>query len=317
MARGGRKCSNGTARLALRFDQLQHAIAAADNGSFHRAAKSLSVKHSTITRSVQLLEHRFGAAIFERSTGGVQPTPVGRQFLRIARSMLEQVDSLTTFTRAAGRGEAGRLAIGFCTSLTAGNLRASLFEFHHRYPQIELAVVERRRANLAAALLCGTIDILILTGPIPTVKTSEKPLWTERVLLALPVCHHLAAQQAIYWTDLRDETIIVSKYDPGKEIEDLLVSKLASPDERPRIKRPDVSRGVVKSLVTMGLGLSIVLESDLGAKLSGLEYRELRDGAGPSILGYSAYWQADNENPALQTFLGLLSERYPSCRAAD
>jgi DNA-binding transcriptional LysR family regulator len=67
----------------------------------------------------------------------------------------------------------------------------------------------------------------------------------------------------------------------------------------------------------MGLGLSIVLESDLGAKLSGLEYRELRDGAGPSILGYSAYWQADNENPALQTFLGLLSERYPSCRAAD
>lgn len=303
-------------RIGVDFDLLQHATAAADYGSFRRAAEVLSVKQSTITRSIQLLEHRFGAAIFERSSGGVQPTVVGRQFLRLARSMLEQLDTLTTFTRAAGRGEAGRLAIGFCTSLTAGNLRASLLEFRQRYPQIEVVVVERRRSHLAAALRNGVLDILVLTGRIPATKSSEKPLWNERVLVVLPAEHRLAARQAVYWTDLRDETIIVSKYDPGREIEDLLVSKLASPNERPNIERPDVSRGVVKSLVTMGMGISIVLESDLGANFSGLEYRELRDGAGPSMLGYSAYWQTDNENPALETFLRLLSERYPTRRSA-
>ncbi len=62
----------------------------------------------------------------------------------------------------------------------------------------------------------------------------------------------------------------------------------------------------------MKAGISIVLESDVGANFSGLVYRELRDGAAPSVLSYSAYWQNDNENPALEPFLRLLSARSPS-----
>ena len=132
------------------------------------------------------------------------------------------------------------------------------------------------------------------------------------MLVALPVEHPLARREVVYWTDLRDEIVILSQYDPGREIEDLLVSKLSSPDDRPKIARHDISRGTVKSLVTMKVGVSLVLESDIGANFSGLVYRELRDGSGPSVMSYSAYWQNDNENPALETFLKLLSERYPS-----
>ena len=62
----------------------------------------------------------------------------------------------------------------------------------------------------------------------------------------------------------------------------------------------------------MKLGISLVLESDAGANFAGLIYRELRDGTGPGVLGYSAYWQSDHETPALETFLKLLSEGYPS-----
>jgi Bacterial regulatory helix-turn-helix protein, lysR family len=150
--------------LNVALNQLQHAIAAAEYGSLRQAAEVLSVKQSTLSRSIQLLEHRFGATIFERSSAGVRATPNGRQFLRIARSILEQLDALATITRASGRGEAGRLAIGFCTSLTAGNLRASLLDFRQRFRQIELAIVERRRAHLATALRNGVLDILVVTG---------------------------------------------------------------------------------------------------------------------------------------------------------
>ncbi|MGE0289414.1 MAG: LysR substrate-binding domain-containing protein [Bradyrhizobium sp.] len=298
--------------LGVNVDQLQHAITAADYGSFRQAAEVLSIKQSTLSRSIRLLEYRFGTTIFERSSGGVRATPTGRQFLRIARSIVEQLDALATITRANGRGEAGRLAIGFCTSLTAGNLRASLLDFRQRYPQIELATVERRRTHLVTALRNGVLDILIVIGRMTSLNSNTKPLWNERVFAVLPAEHPLARGTALYWTDLRDEAVILSRYDPGQEIEDLLVSKLVSRVDRPRIDRHDVSRGVVKSLVTMNAGISIVLESDIGANFSGLVYRELRDGTGPSVLSYSAYWQNDNENPALETFLKLLSERYPS-----
>jgi DNA-binding transcriptional LysR family regulator len=307
---GSLRASSRSLNVAL--SQLQHAVAAADYGSLRQAAEILSVKQSTLSRSIQLLEHRFGATIFERSSAGVRATPTGRLFLRIARSILEQLDALSTIARATGRGEAGHLAIGFCTSLTAGNLRASLLDFLQRFPQIELAIVERRRAHLATALRNGMLDILIVTGSMPLPNSHTKRLWSERVFIVLPEEHSLAAREVVYWTDLRDETIILSEYDPGREIEDLLISKLVSPDDRPKIVRHDISRGVVKSLVTMRVGISIVLESDIGANFSGLVYRELRDGAGSSTLGYSAHWRDDNQNPALAAFLKVIAEGHPS-----
>jgi DNA-binding transcriptional LysR family regulator len=103
---------------------------------------------------------------------------------------------------------------------------------------------------------------------------------------------------------------LLSQYDPGRELEELLNSKLTHPGDRPRLERHDVSRGVIKSLITMGLGISLVLESDIGANFADLTFRELRDGAGPSRIGFSAMWRPDNENPALAGFIKLLSERY-------
>lgn len=38
-----------------------------------------------------------------------------------------------------------------------------------------------------------------------------------------------------------------------------------------------------------GFGVSLVTESDIGVNFSGLTYRELRDGFGPSRVGFSAH----------------------------
>lgn len=301
----------GGRRLTIVFTQLQHAVAADDYGSFRQAAHVLSIKQSTLSRSIQLLEHSFGVVIFERSSGCVRATPAGHRFLRMARSILEQLDSLVATTKATGRGEAGRLVIGFCTSLSAGNLRATLLDFRKKFPQVELGTVERSRTRLTTALHNGVIHVHVTTNDVASFDNKTTPLWSERVLIVLPSDHALTARDVVYWTDLRDQVVLLSHYDPGRELEDLLNGKLISRGSRPRIERHDVSRGVIKSLISMGLGISLVLEFDIGANFSGLAYRELHDGTGPSRIGFSAIWRADNENPALGNFLTLLTERYP------
>jgi DNA-binding transcriptional LysR family regulator len=294
------------------LQHLQYAVAAADHGSFRQAAEALLVRQSTLSRCVRQLEQAIGVIVFDRSSGGVRATHAGRHFLRNARSILEQMDALVTHTHSTGRGEAGRLTVGFYTSLSAGNLRATLTDFKQRFPEIELGMAERSRARLVAALRNGALDIAIVTSDAPIQDNKALSLWSERTLVALPEGHSLADREAVYWTDLRSETLVLSHYDPGRELEDLVLSKLVSPEDRPRIERHDVSRGIVKSLVSLGFGISLVTESDTGASFSGLIYRELRDGTGPSRIGYSAHWRADNDNPALASFLKLLGERYPS-----
>jgi len=296
----------------INLPQLRCAVVAADEGSFRRAAEVLLVRQSTLSRGIRQLEHLIGISIFDRSSGGVTATASGHGFLRHARSILEQIDSLITTADQTSRGEAGRLSIAFYTSLSAGNLRATLLEFRQRVPSVELGMVEMSRTRLMTALRSGTIDVAIVTGEPTQREDRTLPLWSERILLALTEGHALADRETIYWTDLRDQTVLLSQRDQGREFEDILVSRFVSSEDRPRIERHDVSRDTLKGLVSLGFGVGLVTESDIGSSLSGLIYRELRDGTGPSRIGYSACWRADNDNPALASFLALLRERYPS-----
>jgi DNA-binding transcriptional LysR family regulator len=297
---------------AVDLVHLRYAIAAADHGSFRQAAEALLMRQSKLSRCVRQLEERIEMTVFERSSGGVRATQAGHTFLHTARSILEQIDTLVASAHSAGRGEAGRLAIGFYTSLSAGNLRATLIDFAQRFPHIEVGMIENSRARLTTALRNGAIDVAIVTGDTPLLESKIMSLWSERIVVALPEAHRLADGETVYWTDLKGETLLISRHDPGPEIQELLLTKLASPGDRPKVVSCDASWGNIKGLVGAGFGVTLMTESDVGAKLSDLIYRELRDGTGPGWVRYSAHWRADNDNPALVSFLKMLGERYPS-----
>jgi DNA-binding transcriptional LysR family regulator len=128
-------------------------------------------------------------------------------------------------------------------------------------------MVERSRMRLVTALRNGAIDVVIATDGGHVSDSNALPLWSERILVALPEGHQLAGKKAIYWTDLRNETVLLSHYDPGRELEDLLLAKLISTADRPKIERHDVSRGIIKTLISIGFGVSLVAPSPTSASL--------------------------------------------------
>jgi len=292
------------------LQHLRYAVAAADHGSFRRAAEVLLLRQSTLSRCIHQLEERIQMIVFERTSSGVQATEAGRGFLGLARSILEQVDSLVITAHRAGRGETGRLTIGYYTSLSAGNLRATLIEYSQRFPDITLNMIEGSRARLVTALRTGVIDVAIVTGEAPFANSQSMPLWSERILVVLS--ESTSGQETIHWADLTGETLLLSERDPGPEIQDLLAARLVSPADRPRVWRHDVSRESIKSLIGAGFGIGLTLEASLGAVFSGVVHREARDGTGSVRIDHFANWRNDNRNPALAVFLKLLGERYPA-----
>nr|WP_245475991.1 LysR family transcriptional regulator [Mesorhizobium sp. M7A.F.Ca.US.006.01.1.1] len=298
--------------MAIELRHLRYAVAAAHYGSFRRAAEALGVKPSSLSRRIGQMEDRLGVAVFERSSSGVRLTDAGTEILRASRHLVDGLDHMMASAKAAGRGEAGRLTIGFYTSLSAGNLRASLMEYGRRFPQVEIRMAERARASLFDGLERGTLDVAIVTGEPAVRAGGTMALWGERVLVAVPESHPLAGKEIVYWTDLRGETFLLSQRDPGPELRDILLAKLASPGVQPKIAGQDVSREGVMSLVGAGLGVSLMCEAGIGARYAGVVYRDVQDGNGPSRISYAAYWQRNNDNPALVNFLKLLEERYPS-----
>lgn len=294
------------------LQHLRYVIAAADNGSFRRAADILLVRQSTLSRCIRQLEQSLGMTVFERSSAGVRATKAGRNFLRASRSILEQVASLIEAARRAGQGKGGQLAIGFSTSLSTGPLRETLMDHFERFPQIEIGFLESFQTRLVTALLNGEIDVAILKSGQELRDCRSMPLWSEHMLVVLPEGHELATREALYWTDLRNETVVLRQYDSVRAPEDLGIPKEGSPDDPSRTKFHNVGRGTILDLVSMGLGISLVGESDIAASIAGIVYHQIGRGAEPDRVSYSAYWRQDNENPALTGFLKLLAARYPA-----
>lgn len=81
-----------------------------EKGSFSRAAESLCVTQSTVSRRIQFLEDQYGVALLDRSGPRVVPTEVGREVLEKARRILELEGEIEVRLRAAGMDSSVRFA---------------------------------------------------------------------------------------------------------------------------------------------------------------------------------------------------------------
>lgn len=287
---------------------LRYALAAADSGSFSRAAEQFRVKQSTLSKRVRHLELRIGVPLFTRSTQGVSPTPSGIQFLARARSIVGELDLLSTDTLALARGELGRLRIGFHGSLAAGNLRATLEDFRREAPGVELEAIEAGRDQLLDGLNRARIDLAVMAGEATGASTRALCLWSEPLALGMKLGHPLLERDRLYWTDLREMTFMVTQADPGDLIAAMIAARLAGPCHAPRIVAQAVSRDNLHSLVTQD---QVSITAGVGPAIDGgVAFREVHDAFGPTRLSQSVHWLEENENPALARFLVLAARRY-------
>ena len=298
--------------MIVPFDmrQLRYAIAAKDHGSFNRAAKALDVEESTLSRTILRLEGVLAAKLFTRSRAGVRTTQAGAEFIPQAREIVARADRLVKAMRAAGQGRAGGLVIGYNGPISAGNLRATLLAWRESNPDVQVEGTEAERESLVAGLDAGTIDLAIMQGEASYHNLRRAALWSERIMVALPDSHPLAARESLQWTELRNETFLLTAEGPGLEIRDMLLGRLATFGARPTIKMCEVSRESIMSMLGGGLGITITYEGASGARYPDVVLRELHGSHGQALIGYSGYWRNGNDNPALRRFLSFTKNRY-------
>jgi DNA-binding transcriptional LysR family regulator len=292
--------------LLIQSRQLLFAVEAADAASFQRAAAKLNVKQSTLSRTIADLEIRLGVVLFERTTRGAVPTDNGRAFI------VTDIENLRTTAKAVRYGEIGRLMVAFSNSLTGGGLRLVLGDLLERSPDIQLDVAEAGGDAMASGLQARTVDIAFHGESLALDGVLKRPLWSERLMLALPPGHRLIEQDEIFWTDLRREIFVVSTLGDGPVISGLIRHRLAGQGYDANIIVQQTRGENILSMVSYGKFLTVVADSGLGSQQSDIVFREISEPTGVAHLSIAAWWLADNHNPALKRFLRLLDERYPT-----
>lgn len=65
----------------IELRQIRYFLAAAEHGSFLKAAAALGIQESAVSRRIRDLEDDLGASLFQRHNGGVVPILAGQQFV--------------------------------------------------------------------------------------------------------------------------------------------------------------------------------------------------------------------------------------------
>lgn len=294
----------------MELRHLRYIVASARNGSFSAAAHEFNVRQPIVSKRIKQVEQELRVQLFDRSTAGARLTPAGEDFVVRARRIVEDVDHLTERAQANGAGKLGRVVVGFYKSLSAGGFRAALNDFRHRYPEIEVELIETPFIELTAGVLSGAIDTAVILGDVGKCEVLESiALWSEHLVVALPEGHRLADQSVIYWPELKGERFLISHHDPGPDIRNILLRNLAAPSDHPEIVSRRLSRESILSEVATGQGIALQCESAVGLTSLGIVFRPVHSGNGATRLGYIACWKPDNKNPALNTFLEGLKPR--------
>lgn len=297
-------------RLGLDLASVRLAIAIAEHRSLRRTALAIGMSEAALSHRLRSLEDALTVSLFHRSSIGVEPTRAGAAFFEEAREALRVLDMAVANAAATSRGVAGRLTLGLTTSLSTGRLRSALSDYAEEHPEIELQFVEGDRSRMVEGISSRMIDIAVLHGA-PDEKLGEPLLlWNERLHVLVAAGHRLSGSSEVHWLDLQEETFLVAAQGVGAEAVQLLARRLGRLGRVPATRAHAISRETALSMVGMGLGLTLMIESGLGRLPQGVVAVPLAGADDEALIPLTAYRDPSNDNPPLRRLWSFLKRGY-------
>lgn len=289
----------------LDLRQLRYFEVLATEQHFGRAAGVLGMAQPSLSEQIARLEARVGHPLLVRRPRFAL-TPAGEQLLASARVMLAEAAQGLESARRAGRGESGRLRLGFGASLMLTRLSAAVRGYQERFPGVRLQLAEVVRSAQGEALLAGRIDVGIAREPSMPPGVLTETLRRERFVVALPSRHHLLRRRRISMGELRDETLVLFPRSSLPGTHDQLIALCRAAGFDPAIAQTSPESLTLLALVDAGQGVSIVPESFRRLRFGGVRYRPL-EGEAPST-SIALSWRAGESAPAVEFFRTLARE---------
>ena len=290
----------------MELRHLRYFVAVAEELHFRRAAERLHMSQPPLSQQIRQLEQEVGAQLLLRDQHRVELTASGAAFLERAREILDAVEAAALEARRVQRGEVGRLAIGFVGSAMYSVVPEILQAFRERHGDVALRLHELGTTEQLRQLESGRLDVGFMRPQRARPGLEIESIHEERVVVALPDRHPLAAQPRIHIADLTGEPVV-------------LLTRAGSPGLRTALEPVTDEDSIIQEvaemqtligLVAAGVGISLVPESVRGMQRRGVSYRELAEDA-PTVALAVAH-RAGDDSPVLDAFLRLVRAMAPA-----
>jgi LysR family transcriptional regulator for metE and metH len=245
---------------------LHLVLAVAAAGSASKAAASLHLTQSAVSRALLLVEDKVGTRLFDRTAQGLAPTSAGRRLLDGAGPVLAQLLALEASLQVSEAGPT-RLRV-VCECYTAYRwLPSAIMKLRASLPAVELSLVVEHTNNPVPALLSGDIDVALLTTAPVRAGLRARALFSDEIVFVMSASHPLAARPSIQPADLAKYPLLGGNTPPAETR--WFISKVfgAKPPALQRLQFPLTE--AVMDAARAGMGVAAMSEWIAGPYLGG------------------------------------------------
>lgn len=284
----------------LDLTSLRWTAVVASNGGFRRAAETLGVEQSAVSRRVRALEETLGVSLFHRDTRGVTPTNAGVNFLQAIEAALAILTGAVEEARSAGTGQRGKLRIGLTSTFIADSLMRLLNRFHGAHPKVQIEMVDGSADEQLAAVADRRIDVAVLPGGMTVTGLDVSELWREPLHVAMPASHPLSTVDVIGLDEVSREHVLVSTRDLGRND---IASLTRAAGGSLEIESIDIAVSLLVGLTKLNLGLAVISAGAAAAIRPPDDVVVRLIESSEVSAPFAAAWSAANDNPALRRFV--------------
>jgi len=136
------------------------------NGSISKAAEELHISQPAVTWQIKSLEEQLGLTLFVRTKKGVILTDEGNILFKYVKNGVEAFGNGENALTNLKKLDYGSIRIGASTTVSKHVLMKYLEDFHEKFPNIEIKIVNALTETLISELRMGNLDILFLNMPM-------------------------------------------------------------------------------------------------------------------------------------------------------
>jgi DNA-binding transcriptional LysR family regulator len=254
--------------------QLRYFIEIAEQGSFTRAAETLSIAQPALSAQIHKLEAELNAPLFIRNKRGVVLTDVGRVVLENARKTVAAADATVRAAALETDAADSRIVLGYSSTFPVAQTARITRSLRRERPNARFDLREMRSADQVAALLSGEIDFALLQErpDLPEHGLVRVPVAVEFLTIALPSGHPLAKRRTVRLEELALESFIIPSANFGETARDEAYEACRRAGFTPRITQEAKDARILLGFVSAGLGVSIVSSAGRYVKIRGVSY---------------------------------------------
>lgn len=230
--------------------QLQCFQVLAKTQHMTKAANILNMAQSALSRSLKNLERELGVQVFDRVGKYIYLNENGQILLRHVDVMLREYEEAKSSLGDRRDQEKKTVVL----SMYAGSklLPELIRGFKSQYPDISLQIIQQGSAGERLA----PSDITIFSVGQPTREENATVLMEEKIFLAMPADHSLAARKSVRLAEVAAEPFICLY--KGKGLRVITDELCAQAGFEPNIVLESDSPATVRDLISLGVGLSFV-----------------------------------------------------------